>query len=101
MSQLLALLLVVVFCAVPVGWLCAVRLVQIARQANSRALNERATAAVLIAFGTTVYFMAALNAAWGFAWFNQEATQLVARFAVASIMLAPLRWLWLYEKGRF
>ena len=94
-------LLIIVFAVVPLEWLAALLLLRVSWRQNISALNERALAALVLAIFTTVYFLAAVNASQGYAILDQTETQILARFAVASMGIGPLRWLYLYWTGRF
>jgi hypothetical protein len=94
-------LVAILFLAPFLDWIVAFLLLRAAfRFPEVRALRERALLAVAIATGVTVYFFAALNAAWDFPVLGLEDGQVLARISVMTIGLMPLYWLWLYiRKG--
>jgi hypothetical protein len=83
-----------------VVWVVAILLIRAARHfPDIRSLRERAVTAAVIAFGGTMYLLAALSVEVG-GWWDQDTSRVIARISVLMIELIPgLYWLWLYSKG--
>ncbi len=80
-----------------ISWISAVILVHLARQKPRIGfLTERAVAAVVLAFATTIYMLIAHNVDNGFWILDTASTRVIARLIFVVLGLIPLGWLILY-----
>jgi len=100
MIETIALLLLIALVPVAVAdWISAVILTRAARH-NSTALRERQWVAILSSVAVTLYFIVGVNTILGFPWFEVPVASIINRSLLLLIGVIPLRFLWLYWRGR-
>ena len=99
--SILPLTVALIVVLLPFDWLSAILLIRFShRNPDIAALRERAIAAVLIAVASSFGIVAAANALGGYPVMAPPETQIAVRLGWIILGFAPLRWLWLYWRGR-
>jgi len=94
----LALLIALVPVAIA-DWYSAGILTRASRE-NGEALRERRNVAIVSSVAVTLYFVVGVNTVFGFPWFEVPVASIINRSLLLLVGVIPLRFLWLYWKGR-
>ena len=91
----------VILIAVPLTWFVAWRLARLSMgEPGLRVLRERALSSVHSALVVSVFAGVFLNNGMAEPLLDSFLTMVITRVAILSLIIPPIRWLFLYQNGR-
>jgi len=100
MIEAIAALLLIALVPVAVADWYSAGILARASRVGGEATRERRNVAILSSIAVTLYFVVGINTVLGFPWFEVLVASIINRSLLLLVGVIPLRFLWLYWKGR-